>query len=979
MRMLYKYWPTRLEAIILLLLLTAVARAYVPADTLHQPKPKKERTIRLVGSVFDSFTHVGLGARITLMKPDSTVVDTCTIKHWARGSFFFNVPAHDATYIVRASREGYEAATMNYTVKHIVRNTFFEMPPLFLKKKSKENTDKTINLDGVTVTATKIKMVFRGDTIIYNADAFNVPEGSMLDGLIKQLPGAKLNEDGSIYINGKKVDYLTLNGKNFFKGQNKMMLDNLPYYTVKNLRVYNKTTERSEWMGREVEKKDYVMDVQLKREYSRGVMGNVNVGAATNNRYNLGSMTSYFSDHTRVTLIGSANQSGRSKPYRSSNDPDLSSDNLSKDKSLSLQANFEGRDNDMHDDMSARMNWNSNNSGNITSSETFSTGGNIFSRNMSVGKGHNCNFSLGNTFYMKKPLHVSSSLQLSYNNNHQENRSRSATFNANPTGYDNVIAILDSVYSAFRSQTLMETVINRNTSASLSRSRSLSGYLSVNVMHVLPWGDNVELELYTNASREKPSDSFSRDQTDYIKNDSTDYRHRYIDRHSQRYNYHVGSVYTFNFLSGLSILARLSYEQDNNNSLNANYRLDRLGAQWESSPTHGLTYLPSTRDSLQLAMDAQNSNHYNMFTRRYRASASLLYRLRGKGFMSIELPLVRTSERLNYHNNICDTVARRSYTTLMPAVTFYYYGDSLDYSVSYRTSRTTTSLLSLMPNDNTQDALSRQINNPHLKNTDTHSFSANFGRSWPSRQINYRVGASASFTRNAIGSHRSYDAATGAYTYMQDNVNGNWQAGCSFNFGMPLDKKRHLLMNTETRLNYERSVDFDVTYTKDFTQLLRKVNNYNSSQRLQLSYTLKQFTCELNGNVDWRRSLSHSVNFNTINAWEYNYGCTVNWMLPWKLRLATDATMFCRRGYQEASMNTNNMIWNAQLGRSILKGKLSITLKVNDILNQTSNTYRYMNSQGITENWNNSVSRYGLLQIFYRFNTMKKGNAGHVF
>jgi len=973
--MFYKHGRPRLETIILLLLLTTVARAYAPVDTLHKPTPKKERTIRLVGSAFDSFTHVGLNAHIVLMKPDSTLMDTLTIEHWAKGFFSFSVPAHDATYIVRASHKGYETTTMNYSVKHIVRNTFFEMSPIFLKKKSKENTDKTISLDGVTVTATKIKMVFRGDTIIYNADAFNVPDGSMLDGLIKQLPGAKLDKDGSIYINGKKVDYLTLNGKKFFKGQNKMMLENLPYYTVKNLRVYNKTTERSEWMDREVEKKDYVMDVQLKREYSRGVMGNVNAGAATNNRYDLGSMTSYFSDHTSVTLIGSTNQSGRSKPYRSSNDPDLSSDNLSKNRALSLQANFVGRDNDMHDDVSARMSWSRNNNGNITSSETFSTGGNIFSRNMSVGKGNNYNFSLDNSFYMKKPFHVNSSLQFSYVSNHQENRSRSATFNTNPTGYDNVIAVLDSVYSSFRSQTLMETVINRNASASLSQSRSLSGNLSVNVMHVLPWGDNVELEFLTNASREKPSDSFSRDQTDYIKNDSTDYRHRYIDMHSRRYNYHVGSVYTFNFLSGLSILARLSYDQEQNNSLNANYRLDRLGAQWEADATHGLTYLPSTRDSLQLTMDVGNSNHYNLFTRKYSGTVIIRYNLQNKKFLSIELPQVRTSERLSYHNNICDTVARRSYSTFMPSLIFYCFGDSLDYMVSYRTNRTTTSLQSLMPNDNTQNALSRQINNPHLKNTDTHSLSVNFGRSWPSRQINYRVDINTSLTRNAIGSHRSYDSATGAYTYMQDNVNGNWQAGSSFNFGMPLDKKRHLLMNTETSLNYSRSVDFDVTYTKDFTQQLRKVNNYNSSQRLQLSYTLKQFTCELNGNVDWRRSFSHSANFNTINAWEYNYGCTVNWTLPWKLQFATDATMFCRRGYQEASMNTNNMIWNAQLGRSILKDKLSITLRVNDILNQTSNTYRYMDSQGIRESWNNSVSRYGLLQISYHFNTMKKGSS----
>ncbi len=86
-------------------------------------------------------------------------------------------------------------------------------------------------MDGVEIKATKIQMVYRGDTLVYDATAFVLPEGSMLDGLIRQLPGAELSSEGEITINGKKVDNLTLNGKDFFKGDNKVMLENLTYGT----------------------------------------------------------------------------------------------------------------------------------------------------------------------------------------------------------------------------------------------------------------------------------------------------------------------------------------------------------------------------------------------------------------------------------------------------------------------------------------------------------------------------------------------------------------------------------------------------------------------------------------------------------------------------------------------------------------------------------------------------------------------------
>lgn len=134
------------------------------------------------------------------------------------------------------------------------------------------------------MTATKLKMYYKGDTLIYDASAFKMPEGSMLDDLIRQMPGVTMNDEGEIFVNGRKVDELLLGSRSFFGGNSKVLLENLPYYTVKHLKVYEKENELSRGAGYDVMPKSYVMDVNLKEEYRTGYIGNVEAAGGTHER-----------------------------------------------------------------------------------------------------------------------------------------------------------------------------------------------------------------------------------------------------------------------------------------------------------------------------------------------------------------------------------------------------------------------------------------------------------------------------------------------------------------------------------------------------------------------------------------------------------------------------------------------------------------------------------------------------------------------
>lgn len=140
-------------------------------------------------------------------------------------------------------------------------------------------------LKEVTVQASKVKFYHRGDTLVYNADAFVMAEGSMLDDIIRQLPGVELKENGQILVKGQFVESLLLNGKDFFKGKRDLMLRNLAAYTVKDIEVYERQKDIDKLLGDGYGKKVLTMDVKLKKEYHHNFMGNLEVGYGTENRF----------------------------------------------------------------------------------------------------------------------------------------------------------------------------------------------------------------------------------------------------------------------------------------------------------------------------------------------------------------------------------------------------------------------------------------------------------------------------------------------------------------------------------------------------------------------------------------------------------------------------------------------------------------------------------------------------------------------
>ena len=485
-------------------LLTALTIA-AQTDSPKKQSKKKERQVQLSGEVYDSFTKAKVKAHITLMQaPDSTVVDTMTCWTWSTMSYYeFKVPARQADFIIKATAEGYRDTTMNYQLRHLARNSYFELPRLLMKKKQPADDDiyKEVGIDGVVITGTKVKLAYRGDTLVYNASAFNLPEGSMLDGLIRQMPGAELKENGDIYINGRKVDYLTLNGKDFFKGRNKVMLDNLPYYTVKELKVYDKSTKESELIGQDVEKKDYVMDVQLKREYNRGYMGNVEVGAGTESRYMGRIFGLYYDDHTRASVFANLNNVNENRTPGAEGDwePSDMPQGLLATRQAGLHLETEHKDKNWNNETDATLSWSDADNWSRTATERFATEGNILGGSESWSRQKSFSFEASNWFQMSKPFTLWSNIDVSYSNGDRTSGSQDSTWR--------------------------NTLINHTRNDGMTTYRHLSLAGSINFFHKFSWGDNISLGFNIRYNNQKPNESFSLGHTYYAQTGNDDQRH----------------------------------------------------------------------------------------------------------------------------------------------------------------------------------------------------------------------------------------------------------------------------------------------------------------------------------------------------------------------------------------------------------------------------------------------------------------------
>ena len=914
----------------------------------------KEHDHPVQGVVFDSFSEDGLPALITLMTADSVVIDTMTaipsdypFRTYPRAADYQFTIQKVGRYIVKAEMEGYIDAYVNFELRSN-REQFIPVKPLRMMKAFHD-------LPEVSVKATKIKMVMRGDTIVYNADAFNLAEGSMLDALVSRLPGAQLTKDGQIFVNGKKIESLLVNGRDFFRGSPQVALQNLPAYTVSKIKVYDEAGAASRIMQRDMGDKRYVMDVNLKKEYSKTYIGNAEVGYGTENRYLAKFFGQKMSD--KEWIMGSVNVNNLSDNQKigfdyESNGFDWTPQGAVEGRMTNREATFGYNyffDSSNWLGGAITLNHSNHDNESRTNTQTYLPNGDSYQKNhnLSDSKSTRLEGSINHNLE-KGNIYSGTDFKLRYNRNEGLSHTTQTTS--------------DSV-------SLLNEMLSRGSHKNETLHSSFSTYGGARIIaDMLRWGFSADFDRYT-------ADRFSLSDIQYMNGQTPrDFRNTYHDSGHQTWDVKGDASYNICW-PGLTISPEYKYNYKYNKTSNMLYRLDRL-ADCDSTIWD---MLPSAREALIDVLDRPNSYDFHEYQNHHRfklavASGKEYSNDDKKSFVTfwrLTLPLHIAHQNL-YYNRLGRHDVRRHAVFFEPELKVEGNIADIKWAFNGSISSSIPDMTTLVNYRDDTNPLRIRLGNPDLRNQHNYSASLDLRRWISSHQQSYWMNIGYNQQDNAVAYATEFDKTTGISTVRPVSVNGNWSTNASFGLGRALGKSDKFTINNQLRYNYHHSVD--MATVSGFASTVRSiVNNHQFSDNLRLTFRPNDnYEFTLYGGGTYYLVSSRREGFENINAGDYQVGFNTTLNLPAKFQFTTDLTMYARRGYQQSEMNTTDWVWNAQLTRSFLNGKLLAKLKGYDILQQLSNTRYVMNEQGRTESWHNGIPRYVMLSLSYRFNVVPK-------
>ena len=977
---------------------------------------KVERQLKLQGVVQDIRAHKDLiGATVVLMRPDSTVIEQKEAYQkwhaegfsWETSEFSFTVPARPAKYLFRISLMGYQTTYVEYTIDKVGRREYERgLPPFYLAPQAS-------TMKEVTVTASKVKFYYKGDTIIYNADAFILAEGSMLDALIKQLPGVEMKSDGRIYHEGKFVDDLLLNGKEFFRHDRKLMLENLPAYTVKDIAIYDKQTAENEWLGiKDEHTQRHVIDVRLKKEYMVGWLVNVEAGgglrdnqaqpalnakpSTLNSPYLARLFAMRHSDFSRIAIVANANNlDDDSRPGESDNWQRGKTNDLRRTERADIGGFVSDRNKRWETSGNVSVNHQRTEGATRTVRQNYLSTGDTYDHSFSSRTGEDLRLGGWLSFYRNfKNVRWHIDPEFKYHHFNNSSDLASATFNA-PVA-DVSRQLLNDLFSPNASRiNLRDTLVNRILRQGSGSGHTWDGTFHTGATIKIPHtNENLRLGAGINLiGREErmfdrqevriadppltlpcregvvtfedegtlPSTHSTPLPTREGQGGGSSSFHHLRDNHPTRdgkayfnvgYNIPLGEGWR-------SIHATYGFEHRWLHHRSTLYLL-------EESQDPNLT-LPSLTEYQQV-MDRANSFDSHSRENRHKLDINLGYKFNkasyGQFWTLLNGDITVYQQGLDYQRGRIDTTLHRTAVAFnLDDNTFLDFKGGHQLGITLGIHETLPELEHRIDLRDDTDPMNVRLGNTRLRKSTTPDFGAYFA--FRSKQGFQRWEWHHVQTFNAVAMGYTYDTQTGARTYRPENVNGNYTSDGGYTFHHNFGTAQKVSIDLPLHLTLIQSVDI----TGGERSTVHRLNlSFSPSVKADIGKQHFELTCQ----PVWDRLTSNRSDFQNFSAFTCRTSLSAILKLPWKLDLSTDLNLYTRTGYADAALNTNDLVWNARLARPFFKGKLLVLLDGFDILGQLSNVTRVMNAQGRTETYTNVMPRYVLLHAVWRFNKQPK-------
>lgn len=830
-------------------------------------------------------------------------------------------------------------------------------------------------MDQLVVEAVQERVVIKGDTTEFNADAYKVNPDANAEDLIAKMPGVVV-EDGSVQAQGEEVSRVLVDGQEFFGNDPTAALRNMPAEVIDKIQVFDRLSDQAQFTGFDDGNNEKTINIITRPGMNNGQFGKVFGGYGSETRYNAGGNLNIFNGDQRISIIGLSNN--------------INQQNFATEDLLGVVGNTRQRGGG---GFGGARGGGGRQGGGGRPPGGGGRGGQGLQSNPS-------NFLVGN----QGGINQTNAIGLNFSDTWGENLriTSSYFFNASDNQSD---VILDREYFLTDLETQLYGETNNSQSNNFNHRFTSRLQYTIDASNSIIFTPNISFQQNDASSNLfglnalNSGTLLSSTTNDYISNTkgytssaNLLYRHQFP---KQGRTVSAGINLGLNDRSGDSELYAANDFFDAVDSLliiDQRTRNAEQGITWSSNLAYTepigegqvmLNYSPSISnsdaDQTTNAFDAATntytlldpvlSNVFDSQTIRQRAGVNYMRRNQN-GMLSFGFDL--QDVQLTGDQTFPTTFSvSRSFQSILPRAMLQFRLSQTDnFRLFYRTSTNTPSISQLQSVINNTNPLQLTSGNPDLKQSYSQSLVARFNKTNPQSGRVFMGFASISQSNDHIASESIIALqdttlapgvllAQGSQFSRPINQDGYWNARSFFTLGTPSE-----LLKSNINMN----AGYSFSRTPGLINDEKNIADVHSlSGGLVLGSNISQY-------VDFSLSYALGLNSSTNTAYpelDANYlshrgGAKINLLLGQSWVFDTNINILQYSGLGD-SFDQNNLVWNAGLGYKFLKGNGGeVKLLMADILNQNNSITRTINEFYVEDNSSNVLGRYVLLNFTYK-------------
>ena len=885
-----------------------------------------QNDIVIKGTVYDINTQVPLELATVYFSnaKDSTVIEYANTDK--NGVFKIATKKYDKPVFLKVNYMGYQP----YTEEQSSLLESKDFGKLYLMQNTKELNEVVIKSEAPPIRVKK-------DTLEFNAASFKLRPDANLEVLLKQLPGFEVDSEGKITVNGKEVNQFLVNGKAFFDKDGAIALKNLPADIINKVQVSDYKTKKEE-LSKQESTSDYSsINLTIDEKKNKGYFGKFLAGYGTDDRYESSLILNFFKDKQKISILASANNINSTGFTQ-----DEVFDSMGGGRNASGNARASGTGRGITESSMVGLNYNDEWSKNFEASGSYKFENSV---NKNESKSNQANFLPTSTFFTESNSKARS-----------ENTGNNANFELEYKINPNTRLVFTPAISQSRANSLSESSsfskdeeevsLNESNSKSYRESTATSFANSINFNKSFEKRARNLSFVFSNNNTANDSDGINVSKTVFYQGSKPDDERNQNSKGDNSYDSYSADIEFTEPITD-SLRVRIGADFDWQNSINdaKTYDFDIASQSYSDLNDLQTNYTTSSRNSVTPKVGL--SFEKNDFTFNLNSSTSIV------DFDNHSLYLGKTTD-LN-----------QKYVLPFGRAQIRYKLDrSKFFTLRYDYSNTLPSSTQLMPVGNLSNPLNTIIGNPNLNPTEKNSVNLNYRNFDMRTRSGYTFYMRGDFFNSEIVSTSVYDSS-GKRTTTYKNISGTYNTSIGGNWNQTIKREAHVL-------RYGASINANYSFDKGFTNTVlysskrvgvtpRVYFSYDYGELLTiapsygLSYNESRYT---NSSLKASSNVVHRINLQTTNYWPKNW---------------TFGNDF---GYTYNSNISNGFkkdfyLWNTSLSYGFFDKKMTLRVKVYDVLNQNQSATRTISPTTIRDEENTVLKRYAMFSLAY-----KLGNFG---